>query len=71
MMNISSEYQILEENNIENIELSISQKNRFYETHCTESSCEDIENENDYINENIKDLIKKQTCQSKNSNLSQ
>jgi hypothetical protein len=67
MLDISSDCQILEENVNENIELSISQRNGLYEILLTGSSCEDIENENDYINEHIKDLINKQVCLSKSS----
>ena len=71
LMDISSDYcNILEENNNENIELSISQNNRYYEICYTESSCEEIEieDENNYINEHIKDLINKQTLSNNKSN---
>ena len=63
-------YSILEENPIENIELSISQKKNFYylENYYSETSCEEIEDENIYVNEHIKDLISKQSCFNKNSN---
>ena len=71
LMDIPSDYcNILEENNNENIELSISQNNRYYEICYSESSCEEIEieDENNYINEHIKDLINKQTLSNNNSN---
>ena len=62
-------YNILEENQIENIELSISQNKKNSDNYDSENSCEEIEDENIYINEHIKDLMSKQTCHNKNSNL--
>ena len=62
-------YSILEENPIENIELSISQKKNFYhsENYYSETtSCEEIEDENIYVNEHIQDLISKQSFLNKN-----
>ena len=60
----------LEENLNENIELSISQKNRFGETNFSfENSCEEIEEESNYhLHEHIKDLINKQEDANLNSN---
>ena len=52
----------LQENNNENIELSISQKNNFCESNFSfENSLEEIEDENNiYLEEHIKDLISRQ-----------
>jgi hypothetical protein len=60
----------LEENLNENIELSISQKNRFGETNFSfENSFEEIEDESNYhLHEHIKDLINKQEDANLNSN---
>ena len=66
---IDETYEILEENKIENIELSISQSKKFFENYYSETSCEEIEDENIYIDEHIRDLMNKQTCLNKNSNL--
>ena len=71
LINISEEsFMILEENSIENIELSISQKKNFYiENSYSETSCEEIEDENIYVNEHIQDLMSKQSSlNNKNSN---
>lgn len=62
-------YNILEENQIETIELSISQNKKYSDNYDSENSCEEIEDENIYINEHIKDLMSKHSCQNKNSNL--
>ena len=58
-----------QENNDENIELSISQKNNFFDSNClSENSFEDIEDENNCLQEHIKDLISKQEYLSINKN---
>ena len=62
-------YNILEENQLETIELSISQNKKDSDNYDSENSCEEIEDENIYINEHIKDLMSKHTCTNKNSNL--
>ena len=67
--NSTVSYIILEENQIENIELSISQNKKYADNYDSDNSCEEIEDENIYINEHIKDLMSKQTCSYKNSNL--
>ncbi len=63
----------LQENNNENIELSISQKNGFGEVNLSfeENSCDDIEVEdenNSYLHEHIKDLKSKQEDSNLNTN---
>ena len=60
----------LQENNNENIELSISQKNIFVENNLSlENSCDEIEDENNhYLHEHIRDLINKQEDTNVNSN---
>jgi hypothetical protein len=62
-------YNILEENINENITLSISQNNGFSELYYEDDSCEEIEDEDIYIDEHIKDLMKKQTCFNRKFNL--
>ena len=62
-------YTILEENINENIQLSISQNNGFTDIYYSEDSCEEIEDEDIYIHEHIKDLMSKQASYNKNSNL--
>ena len=63
----------LQENNNENIELSISQKNGIGEVNLSleENSCDDIEVEdenNSYLHEHIKDLKSKQEDSNLNTN---
>ena len=67
---INNGYINLEENNNDNIELSISQKNIFGEDNClSENSFEDIEDENNYnLHEHMKDLKSKQEYLSLNKN---
>ena len=72
LINSDEIYSILEENEIENIELSISQ----YKTNKladiinnSDNSCDEIEDENIYINEHIKDLMNKQINLNKKSNV--
>ena len=67
--NSTFSYIILEENQIEDIELSISQNKKYSDNIDSDNSCEEIEDENISINEHIKDLMSKQTCSNKNSNL--
>ena len=70
-LNSSEEsYSILVENEIENIDLSISQyKNKkILEDYYSENSCEEIEDENIFINEHIKDLMNKQISLDKKPN---
>jgi hypothetical protein len=62
-------YNILEENINENITLSISQNNGFSELYYEDDSCEEIEDEDIYIDEHIKDLMNKQTCFNRKFNL--
>ena len=58
-----------QENDDENIELSISQKNNFFDSNCiSDTSFEDIEDENSCLPEHIKDLISKQEYLSINKN---
>ena len=61
-------YSILEENEIENIELSISQykNNKLSDVNNSDNSCDEIEDENININEHIKDLMNKQISLKKN-----
>ena len=67
---INNGYINLEENNNDNIELSISQKNIFGEDNClSENSFEDIEDENNYnLHEHMKDLKSKQEYLNLNKN---
>ena len=67
---INKGYINLEENNNDNIELSISQKNKFGEDNCfSENSFEDIEDENNYnLHEHMKDLKSKQEYLNLNKN---
>lgn len=65
----NNSYNILEENINENITLSISQNNGFSEIYFEEDSCEEIEDEDIYIDEHIKDLMNKQTCLNRKFNL--
>ena len=67
---INKGYPDLEENNNDDIELSISQKNVFGENNClTEDSFEDIEDENNFnLHEHIKDLKSKQEYLNLNKN---
>ena len=67
---INNGYINLEENNNDNIELSISQKNIFGENNClSENSFEDIEDENNYnLHEHMKDLKSKQEYLNLNKN---
>ena len=67
---INNGYINLEENNNDDIELSISQKNVFGENNClTEDSFEDIEDENNYnLHEHMKDLKSKQEYLNLNKN---
>jgi len=62
-------YNILEENINENITLSISQNNGFSEIYYEDDSSEEIEDEDIYIDEHIKDLMNKQTCLNRKFNL--
>lgn len=62
-------YNILEENINENITLSISQNNGFSELYYEDDSSEEIEDEDIYIDEHIKDLMNKQTCLNRKFNL--
>lgn len=62
-------YNILEENINENITLSISQNNGFSELYYEDDSSEEIEDEDIYIDEHIKDLMNKQTCLYRKFNL--
>ena len=67
---INKGYPDLEENNNDDIELSISQKNVFGENNClTEDSFEDIEDENNFnLHEHMKDLKSKQEYLNLNKN---
>ena len=67
---INKGYPDLEENNNDDIELSISQKNVFGENNClTEDSFEDIEDENNFnLHEHMKDLKNKQKYLNLNKN---
>ena len=66
---INKGYSNLQENTDENIELSISQKNNFIKSdYLSENSFEDIEDENNYLHEHIKDLISKQEYLNINKN---
>ena len=67
---INKGYPDLEENNNDDIELSISQKNVFGENNClTEDSFEDIEDENNFnLHEHMKDLKNKQEYLNLNKN---
>ena len=67
---INKGYPNLEENNNDDIELSISQKNIFGENNClTEDSFEDIEDENNFnLHEHMKDLKSKQEYLNLNKN---
>ena len=67
---INKGYPDLEENNNDDIELSISQKNIFGENNClTEDSFEDIEDENNFnLHEHMKDLKSKQEYLNLNKN---
>ena len=72
IINSSDEsYSILEENEIENIELSISQYkyNKLSDINNSDTSCDEIEDENIDINEHIKDLMSKQISLNKKSNI--
>ena len=62
-------YNILEENINENITLSISQNNGFSELYYEDDSSEEIEDEDIFIDEHIKDLMNKQTCLNRKFNL--
>ena len=68
-INSNETYGVLEENKIENIELSISQYKYNVEDYYSDNSCEEIEDENITLNEHIKDLMNKQKELSKTSNL--
>lgn len=61
-------YNILEENQIENIELSVTENKKVLENYFSENSCEEIEDENIKVNEHIKDLMSKQSCLNRKSN---
>ena len=67
---INKGYSNLEENNNDDIELSISQKNIFGEDNClSENSFEDIEEDNNYnLHEHMKDLKNKQEYLNLNKN---